>query len=285
MRALCLSGGGANGSYEVGAIEYLVLNQKRDYQIFAGVSVGAINAAYLAHFKPDRLDAGVNNLGNMWRNLSTDQIYKRWFPFGRLHALWKQSLYDSSPVQKMMRSNLKPEIILASGNKLRLGAVCVSSGQYEVFDENYHDIPGAVLASSAFPLAFSPIKLDGKLYLDGGIRTIIPLTAAIKAGADEVDVIITQPKNEPEWQPKNPKTLDLALRTLDIMTNEIVDNDILVPKLYNTLAVLGQSSKKLVKINIIRPLKPLGDSLDFSPKLNIQRLDLGYNDAQNQFKI
>lgn len=49
MRALVLSGGGSKGAAEVGVIDYLLeKNPDLDYDIYAGVSVGALNSALLA---------------------------------------------------------------------------------------------------------------------------------------------------------------------------------------------------------------------------------------------
>ncbi|HXZ80332.1 MAG TPA: patatin-like phospholipase family protein, partial [Terriglobales bacterium] len=47
-RALILSGGGVKGAFEAGAIYHLVVLRGCDFQDFAGVSVGALNAAMLA---------------------------------------------------------------------------------------------------------------------------------------------------------------------------------------------------------------------------------------------
>jgi len=55
MKALVLSGGGARGAYEAGvAVELL---RTHDYDIVCGSSIGAINAAFVAALRPDRLAA------------------------------------------------------------------------------------------------------------------------------------------------------------------------------------------------------------------------------------
>ena len=46
-RALVLAGGGARGSYQVGMLRELVLSQGLDCQVIRGMSVGALNAAFL----------------------------------------------------------------------------------------------------------------------------------------------------------------------------------------------------------------------------------------------
>jgi len=47
-RALVLSGGGAKGAFEVGALWHLIKHRKCDFQDISGVSVGALNGAILA---------------------------------------------------------------------------------------------------------------------------------------------------------------------------------------------------------------------------------------------
>ena len=51
MRGLVLSGGGANGAYEVGVLKYLIGEKNQEFDLFAGTSVGALNAGFLAQYK------------------------------------------------------------------------------------------------------------------------------------------------------------------------------------------------------------------------------------------
>jgi NTE family protein len=48
---------------------------------------------------------------------------------------------------------------------------------------NKGNLAQAMIASSAFPSLFSPIEIDGKLLVDGGVITII-LEEVRKLGAD-----------------------------------------------------------------------------------------------------
>ena len=51
-RALVLSGGGSRGSYQVGAIQAL-LEAGRQWNTIHGISVGALNASWLAMHSPE----------------------------------------------------------------------------------------------------------------------------------------------------------------------------------------------------------------------------------------
>src|SRR5437764_9650407 len=58
-RALVFSGGGIKGAFEAGAAYHLIVHRGCDFHDFAGVSVGALNAAILAQAAPssDRLES------------------------------------------------------------------------------------------------------------------------------------------------------------------------------------------------------------------------------------
>jgi NTE family protein len=65
-KALVLSGGGSKGAAEVGVLDYLLeQNLDLEYDIFAGVSVGALNCALLAE---SPLKESIPKLKNIWLN-------------------------------------------------------------------------------------------------------------------------------------------------------------------------------------------------------------------------
>src|SRR2546425_9394207 len=58
-RALVLSGGGAKGAFEAGAVYHLVVHRGCDFTDLSGVSAGALNAAFLAQ-APSRSQSQAN---------------------------------------------------------------------------------------------------------------------------------------------------------------------------------------------------------------------------------
>ena len=52
MKALVLSGGGVHGAFQVGVLKQLAKKypQNFKYQIYSGISVGALNASWLAQY-------------------------------------------------------------------------------------------------------------------------------------------------------------------------------------------------------------------------------------------
>lgn len=196
-------------------------------------------------------------LGVLWM-ASLNSIY---VVFNRV-----KSLYDSTPLKRLVYKYFDPNKTLAANKKILIGAVSWKTGKYEVVNERIENIRDWVLASSAFPLFLDNIKIGDKWYTDGGIRDTVPLKDAINAGAEDIDVILASPITIDEDEALPPLTGQL-MRILRVMSNEILQNDLL------QIAELHPN----VKIRIFMPEKPLlKDSLQFDPKT----LRYMYNEGQ-----
>jgi len=299
IKALVLSGGAAKGAYQVGALKKWIVDDEEDYEIFCGTSVGSINGASLAQAAPGELKQRYSTLRGVWDTIGNDKIYKDWC-LGKISALWKQSVLCTKPLREhLIPDNMDVDALLASGRKFRSVSVNWRTGQLKVATEADSDICGWIYASASLPMFFEPALVDGELYTDGGLREAAPLSAAIDLGATDIDVIITSNPDIPDnWDTSGEKTLGFALRAVDIMSTEILLNDIRVCMEKNKTAALVKFIQEsglelppdlaeyssLRHVNI-RLLKPSGvvthDSLDFEQE-NVQAMmELGYADACN----
>jgi len=280
MKALVLSGGGSHGAYQVGILKHLLGELRTRYDIFCGVSVGALNASFLSMFKEGEEELSSEQLLSLWNGLDTGKIYKNWFPFGPLELFWKPSVYDSSPLQKIVRTQLDVSKVRSSGKQLRVGAVGLNSATYRVFDQNYSDVQGAVLASSAFPAMLTPVFLEGQLWTDGGVQNITPLASAIDLGAEDIDIIQCSPIVDPSQTAG--RVIDIAQRAIDLMCDKIQDDDLKLCRAYNQLVETGAATnKKGVKFRLFKPDPGLSpNSLDFSQASIQQMVAQGYADAK-----
>lgn len=286
-KALVMSGGGVKGAHTVGALRYLINDLNKQYDIICGVSVGALNAGCLSMYKKQYEKQGFEYLFNFWQNLTVDKIYKRWFPFGKLHALWKQSVYNSQPLIDLIHNNIKLDKIRESEKNVAVGAISLTTGHYKLFTEKDDDFVDGVLASSSFPGGLKPIKIGNELFTDGGVKHITPLKAAIDFGATEVDMILCSPQMDTDIYDENGNTISLVLRSISLMTDQIVEADLQIAQMYNKLVLCGaRPDKRFVKINIIRPNKNLiNDSLRFNNKEIVKMMELGYLDAKEQYEV
>jgi predicted acylesterase/phospholipase RssA len=97
-----MSGGGALGSYEAGALWGMIKNAqdktKYEYDVVTGVSAGAINSLAVSLFKPGDEENLVEFLSNRWATLDDGQVYKKW-KLGFLEGLVDESgIFDDGPL-------------------------------------------------------------------------------------------------------------------------------------------------------------------------------------------
>ncbi len=283
MRFLVLSGGASKGAFQIGVLKHLVNDLNTSYHGYCGVSVGALNCSFMSQFGDEQ--EAFNNLFNFWINLDPEHVYKSWCPFGRLSGLYKDSLYNSAPLVKLVKENLDLNKVRSSGKKVSVGAVSLTTGQYRLFTQDDDCFVDAVLASSSFPAAFRPIDIDGEEYTDGGVKHITPLKAAIQLGATEVDVIVCSPENTTTKYDKHSSALSVGLRSLDLMSDQITKADLQIAEMYNVLSLNKLSNKKFIKINVIRPETNLTeDSLNFSHNEIVRMMNIGYDTAMAKYK-
>jgi NTE family protein len=278
MRGLVLSGGGANGAFEVGALQHLIGFKKIHYDVICGVSVGALNGAVLAQYPKGMEDAAIKDLTTLWDGVSKNSdIYRSWYHglLWKLPWLWKSSLYCTNPLKQLVRENVDPSRLQKSGKKFRVGAVCWNTGEYRLWGEQHKDIVAGILASSSFPVFFEPIELDGLWYTDGGLRDITPIKAAIDLGCDRIDVIQCGGPGVSSRKGR-PGVIQQALAGMEILLDEVDVCDYEKAQYINRLVLAGAApNKKLIELNRLQPSGLLGDSLDFSEERKIKNMKLG----------
>jgi len=176
VRALALSGGGAKGAFEVGALWHLVRHRKCDFHDISGVSVGALNGAILAQAPrasdPQEslanISLAIEKLRSFWLDLRGDEdVYTRRF-LGTLGFVLfsRKSMYDSSPLKDKLTHAVDPSEIAAKGRSFRVGIVSMRNGVYyevqpgtgaasrECRANRNEKFLAAVLASASMPVFF-----------------------------------------------------------------------------------------------------------------------------------
>lgn len=278
-RALVLSGGGSRGAYQVGAIQAL-LEGGRTWDTVHGISVGALNASWIAMHSPMEQRHSISGLLDIWNNINTsDDIFTRWNPvkpINYLYSMWKGSLHSGQPLERLVDKFLDISKIKGSGVKLTVGCVNLNTSEYVVTDQDHTSLKEFILASSHLPLVFEPIELYGEKWVDGGIRHQIPIYEALKERPDEIDVILTSPiATRDRMLPATNLTSAprVALRASEIMSDQIYLMDC-----YTVLR--AARTLENVKINVYIPsVSPNQNSMDFSKEKIQAGIKLGYEET------
>ena len=307
---LILSGGGARAAYQVGVLsaiaDLLPDASANPFPVIVGTSAGAINAVGLAcgalHFHE-----AVRRLSTVWRSFHTDQVYRSDWPgvlrqasrflghhvfgFGKQAPV---ALLDSSPLAELLERELDFSGIAAAMRHRQLRAVAVTAFGYEsaeavTFYQGHaaidpwlrHRRVGVptrlalqhLLASTAIPLIFEPVKINREYFGDGAVRQTAPISPALHLGATRVLVVgVSGNPVDDENCPAPPPRPSGALPSLaqvagHMLNSTFIDNvetDIELLKRLNTLGQLVPIEHRKraygltpVDVLVISPSEPL----------------------------
>ncbi|MFB3306259.1 patatin-like phospholipase family protein [Pseudomonas sp. AMR01] len=226
VTGLILSGGGARAAYQVGVLaaiaELLPPGAPNPFPVIVGTSAGAINAVSLASGALD-FTASIERLTAFWQGFRSHLVLRSDWPgvvrqasrflthsllgFGTRLPV---ALLNSSPLRDLLHDKLRLEGIDEAIRQNRLHAVAVTafgyeSGQAVTFYQGggtlepwlRHRRIGVptqltvehLLASSAIPLLFAPVKLGQEYFGDGAVRQSAPISPALHLGATRVLVV------------------------------------------------------------------------------------------------
>lgn len=196
---LVLSGGGAKGFAHIGVLKVLEeAGVKISY--IGGTSMGAVvGGLYASGYTATQIDS-------IFRKIDFDELLNDYIPRSSKSFYEKRNeeLYAFNlPFNKfklgvpmalskgMYNFNLLTRLThnvrhVRDFSQLPIPFLCmatdIETGDQVVLDKGY--LPQALLASSAFPTLFSPIEINGKLLVDGGVLNNYPIDEVKKMGAD-----------------------------------------------------------------------------------------------------
>ena len=204
---LVLEGGGAKGSFQIGAWRAL-----REAGIklkgVSGVSVGALNGALICMDDPEKAEDiwhNINYSAVMDFNMNTGSILET---AEEIKKLIKDRGVDITPLKKLLHETVDEEKIRNSHCELFATTFSVSDMKLlniDVKSASEGKMEEILLASAFFPV-FKTEKLSGKLYTDGGGFNNVPLDVLVDRGYQDVIVVrINGPGYDREKKVKIPE--------------------------------------------------------------------------------
>ena len=324
--AFVFSGGGAKGAFGAGVLYQLAQTLPNlKWHIVSGTSTGALITPLAAIGSSQRpaLDA----LRDLYVNIhQKDILDSNLDALGILKSIFDlpEGLYNFDPLEKLLAKQITPRreklfasdcVAILNAVNLRTGALALwtqkkhRKGMKEWFDA--HSGPGEIpiewlpedqveksmCASSAIPAGMDPQILLEDQHVDGGVVDLAPLRAAVAAGATHIVVVMMSPRVAAPETEKKENLLQVAIRAIDILSDEIGRNDVevaretsmlqplaqilaatdpaqLPPKLQDWVAnaanakmLAGYAKRRLIDVEVIEPAEALGSTLDFDSKV------------------
>ncbi len=306
--ALVLTGGGARAAYQVGVLRALahILPHgiSNPFPIVCGTSAGAINAAAVAAGAND-FHRAVRRLQLVWRNFRANQVYRsdpvgiaatgmRWLlepvlrRFGRKQPV---ALLDNTPLRELLQGRLDLHELghMISVGALRAFSITASSystGESISFYQGNDLLSGwrrarrvgvraeigadHLLASSALPFIFPPVRIGSEYFGDGSMRQMAPVSPALHLGAKRVFVISVGRQQQREREGVNadayPSLAQIAGHTMNSIFLDGLETDVeRLQRINRTIRLMPPESRdpdlfqlREVDVLVMRPSEDLG---------------------------
>jgi patatin-like phospholipase/acyl hydrolase len=182
-KILSIDGGGIKGIFAASVLTQIEKNNNISlcnyFDLIAGTSTGGIIAAALACGIPaeEILQLYLNN-------------GKKIFPHGKFFSL-RKTKYDTKPLKEVLESVFQSLYIKDCKTRLLIPAYNLTRNSVRVFKTPHSSdlhfdkdlkIVDCILATTAAPLYFKPHKMQGGIFVDGGVGANNPSLIAIIEG-------------------------------------------------------------------------------------------------------
>ncbi len=237
-KALVLSGGSIKGAFQAGAIAAL-LESGFVPDVIYGTSVGSLNGSFLADRAGRAALAGEpldwpgigRSLEQFWREQlqSPAQVAVQRKALPLIFSLLRNNfagLVDTSPLRKLVANTIQPQALRASPVKFYACAVNLANGDAVYAGPDFSGILDYIIASTAIPVEMPHVTILNAPFVDGGVREVAPLGKAIEDGATEIACICCLPRKLEGVAFRPGNLMEFALRLMDVITNELINNDL-----------------------------------------------------------
>ncbi len=170
---LVLSGGGGKGAYQAGVYRALREYKIMDYvTAISGASVGALNLCLFDNYD-------IEAVMDVWKNITPHQFLQ----LDKENPSLFEGIFSREGLLEIIKNYVNLEYLRNSERRLYVSTtefenIIDNEGTIKYFMLNYRNteqIKNILLASSAIPIIYSPVKIEGKLYRDGGLKDNLPI--------------------------------------------------------------------------------------------------------------
>jgi NTE family protein len=184
---LSLSGGSMRGAAHIGVLQ--VLEREGIFpEVITGTSAGSIvGAAYASGISADEL-------ADIFMHTSWRELVK---------PAWRNALglFDTQPMEGFITKHIGANNFSDLRIPFATVACDIMNGKRVVLNQG--EVAPAVRASAAFPGLFSPVTLDGRMLIDGGVVDNMPVSLAREMGATYVIAVDVSDHGELTEPPSN----------------------------------------------------------------------------------
>jgi len=309
---LVLSGGGAKGFAHIGVLKVLEeAGVKIDY--IGGTSMGAVvGGLYASGYNARQIDS-------IFYNTNFDELLSDYIPRSSKSFYEKRNDQTYAIALPFNKFSLGVPVALSKGmynynllcrltnnvrhtrdfKKLPIPFLCmatdIETGKPVLLNEGY--LPLAILASSAFPTLFSPVEINGRMLIDGGVANNYPIDEVKNMGAEIIIGVDVQDDLKDRNGLKDATRILVQISNLQMiesMKEKVKETDIYIkPDISNFNVISFDEGRSIIRtgeeaaFSVYEKIKELGNKEGYKvqcqKKLNdsIQIVGIGINDVKN----
>ncbi|WP_372946065.1 patatin-like phospholipase family protein [Muriicola sp.] len=197
---LALGGGAVLGAAHIGVLKALK-EKEINIQFITGTSIGAFVAALYA-------------FGKDWEEINEISCKLKWMDISSI-SLSRYSLLSNEKFGDLLVEHIGDRRIEEADIPLAIIATNAGTGEKVVLREG--PVAQAVMASTCIPGLFKPVKIGGRMLLDGGIVENVPIKTLREIGAEYVIGVDLNAQHEYQ-EPQN--ILDVLLNSFHFIMQQ-----------------------------------------------------------------
>jgi predicted acylesterase/phospholipase RssA len=265
LNQLSFSGGGSFGAVEIGIIKKLMERKIINFDMYTGISAGALNAGFLSYF--NNIEEGIKTAETIYSTIKNRMVYKL-LPSTEVSLLNTEPLFNTllKVIDKMPNEPVIHTLI---------GATNLYSGNLDVYSFEDNDNLNKVyllMSSSAIPGLFPPIRYNGNQYADGG--TLSNELLQVENNGQYINITFVTPYEGYIYDNTPIDSLkEMIKRTINIVTSNF--NNPLVKINQNCETPIGEINKYFVDPDLLKGYNIL--NFDNGKEL----VDIGYNNVEH----
>lgn len=265
LNQLSFSGGGSFGAVEIGIIKKLMERQIINFDLYTGISAGALNAGFLSYYK--NINEGITRAENIYKTINNRMVYKL-LPPTEVSLLNTEPLFNTllKVIEKMPNEPVVHTLI---------GATNLYSGNLDVYTFEDNDDLNKVyllMSSSAIPGLFPPIRYNGNQYADGG--TLSNELLQVENSNQYINITFVTPYEGYIYDNTPINSLkEMIKRTINIVTSNF--NNQMAKINQNCENPIGEINKYFVDPELLKGYSIL--NFDNGKEL----IDIGYNNVEH----
>lgn len=275
MKALVISGGGSKGAFAGGVAQYLIEEEKKQYDILVGTSTGSLLIPHLANEQLDKIYEIYTTVTQ--RKIFSNSPFivrkkgdREFVAMNHLNVIWqlikgKRTFGESKNLRKNIKKQFTIEEFKSIQEKGKDVVVTVSNlsknrVEYKsIKDCTHEEFCDWIWISCNYIPFMSLAQVNGHDYADGGLGCVVPIREAIKRGATEVDAVILEKENMEYNKRLGKNPFSLMADLFGFLLDQVETHDIAEGKL--------AAINKNVKLNLYyTPTKLTENSLVFNKK-------------------